>query len=67
MSHEGPLTLARKKMLAMQAAHQPPTTVPALVTFGDVEMHDVSAPASAANSPPPNYVSICISRASQKH
>lgn len=37
-----------------------------LIAFGDVEMHDASAPASTAASPPSNYVSIpCASHGHQ--
>ncbi|KAG9654852.1 hypothetical protein KCU64_g6937, partial [Aureobasidium melanogenum] len=68
MSHGGPLTLAQKRMMAMRTTTDEPHNTPLLPAvyshsssasttdeqFGDIEMQDISAPASTA-SPPANY------------
>ncbi|KAG9525428.1 hypothetical protein KCU93_g5842, partial [Aureobasidium melanogenum] len=67
MSHGGPLTLTQKRIMAMRTTTAEPHNTPLLPAvydlssststdepFGDVEMQDISAPASTA-SPPANY------------
>ncbi|KAH0344953.1 hypothetical protein KCU83_g8065, partial [Aureobasidium melanogenum] len=68
MSHGGPLTLAQKRMMAMRTTIDEPHNTPLLPAvhshsssasttdeqFGDIEMRDISAPASTA-SPSANY------------